>query len=120
MTFRCLRCNRILTSKESIKRKYGKTCFRIVNSQKPKQEINETVEFMKLELKMLKRQINELKIHGIKQSDTIERLKQDKIQVQTVEKVNFSNVMSELKDIFNKTNGNWKKILKPINSNFYI
>lgn len=117
---KCLRCNRKLTNKESIKIGYGKKCFKIMELSKKDYSIKDTIEFMKFEINQLKKQVNNLKIHGIKQKDTIERLKQEKKVITNKQQVKMISCVSELKDIFTKTNGNIKLILKPINTNFYI
>ena len=57
---KCKRCGRVLKSPESIKRGYGKTCYRIVQFQETtksevKTEVNQEIAFLKLEIRTLKR-----------------------------------------------------------------
>ena len=61
---RCQRCNRELKAKKSIERGYGLMCYRLVQMEKKNnsnEEIMQTVQFLKMEFKFLKRQFTELK-----------------------------------------------------------
>lgn len=54
---KCKWCNRILTSKESIERGYGGKCFRIIQLQKNDMNRDQDIQFLKSEVKFLKRQL---------------------------------------------------------------
>ena len=61
---RCLRCSKILTSKKSIKRGYGRECFIITQSENNiinKDEIKIDIDFLKCEVGFLKRQLKEIR-----------------------------------------------------------
>lgn len=100
---KCLRCGRKLTSQLSIERGYGKTCFRIVNANKPIPNNDSDIEFLKMEIKALKRMIRNIKISSEK---GIERIKNTRPEVITIEHKNMSCVMNELKSIFKSRD--WK------------
>lgn len=57
---RCKRCNRILTSKESIKRGYGLTCYRIVQLQEkqPAFDMEEIKTFITSEIQRTLKEFN--------------------------------------------------------------
>lgn len=113
---RCIRCNRILRSKESIKLGYGKTCYRITKLQekdKPNSQ-SDDILFLKMEVKMLKRQIGEIKRSGIKVVDRIERIKITENPITNERKNQFNKCMSELKGIFSMEDWDYRKVLTPI------
>ncbi len=115
---KCKRCNRILTSKESIERGYGGKCFRIIQLQKNDMNRDQDIQFLKSEVKFLKRQLKELKQNNfVSNIDPIERIKQDQHRPERDQfKIEFNVVVKELKIIFQGENFNYHKILKPIES----
>ncbi len=121
---KCLRCGRILTSKESIERKYGKTCWNIIQLQKNDRNVDQELQFLKYEINFLKRQLKELKQNGsIVNIETIERIKPDEHRPERNQfKVQFNNVVvKELKFIFqDKNNFDYHNILSPVNSRTQI
>lgn len=113
---RCKLCNRILRSEESIKLGYGKTCYRIMklNQTKQPEDNSDDIMFLKMEVKMLKRQIGEIKRSGIKVVDKIERLKMTDNPIKNEQKIQFNKCVSELKEIFNMEDWDYRKVPKPI------
>lgn len=112
--FRCERCNHILRSAESIKRGYGKTCYRIVQLQeanKPEPEVNDEIAFLKMEIKTLKRMIRNIQVSGTT-AESIERIKKEVIRIPDIIKEGFGNVVKEMKTIF-KENFHYTDVLKP-------
>jgi hypothetical protein len=88
MSVRCKRCNRVLTNEKSIKLGYGKICYRILilHGKKIIQEeykeipkLEDAVNFLKCEVKMIKRQLRELKFTKsvYYQENPIERIKRE-------------------------------------------
>ena len=116
---KCKRCGKELRSQESIKRGYGKTCYRIVQLQEVKEsevkpKINQEIAFLKMEIKMLKRMMKQIKTNGVK-VESIERIKPEESRPERTEnKNNMSGVITEMKEIFNE-NFNFRDYLKPIN-----
>lgn len=115
---RCKRCGHTLTSPESIKRGYGKTCARIVKLQeanKPevKPEVNQEIAFLKLEIKTLKRMFKQIQLKG--SIEPIERIKRSRPEQKlNGNEANFGSVMKEMKEIFSNIN-NVFEYLKPVN-----
>ena len=119
---RCKRCNRILTSRESIERGYGPTCYRIMqlqeqNSEPNPQKYNQDFNFLKCEIKFLKRQLKELKQKGITATEinSIERIRQDEHRPERDKfKVEFNVVVKELKMIFRGEKFKYREFLRPV------
>jgi len=118
---RCKRCNRILTSEESIKRGYGPTCYRIMQFQKQESEndLYMEIQFLKYEINFLKRQLRELRTHKALASSNnvipIKRMKQTPNLNINEFRSNFINVVNELKGLFNQGDSfDYHKYLKKI------
>ena len=115
---KCKRCNRRLTSKLSIERGYGDTCYRIIQLQKTelpkvKSDFNQELAFIKCEIKTLKRMFRNIQTNGIS-INPIEKIKQDNLRTEKdLNKNNMTNVITELKNIMNSVE-NIHDILKPI------
>ncbi|GAH35756.1 unnamed protein product [marine sediment metagenome] len=114
---KCKRCNRVLKNPKSIELGYGKTCYRIVKLQennKPEVKIND-IEFLRMEINTLKRQIREIRINGIKTVESIERIKIDSNPIRNEQEIRFYGCVRELKGIFNMDNWDYRNVLVPIN-----
>jgi len=127
---KCKRCNRLLTSKESIERGYGSTCYRIITlreSDPGRDPVVQTLaqpgkydldlNFLKCEIKFLKKQMKELKQKGITSTEinAIERIKQDEHRPERDQfKVQFNVVVKELKMVFKGDNFDYHSLLQPI------
>lgn len=116
---RCKRCNHVLKSTESIKRGYGRVCYRIVQLQeanKPevKLETNQEIAFLKCEIKTLKMMIRNIQVKGA--INPIERIKRNRPEQKTDgNESNYGKVMIEMKDVFSKMKNGYKH-LKSVNS----
>jgi len=98
---RCKRCNRVLTNPQSIKDGYGKKCLRMVKLaevvKKEKSDFQEELDFLRMEIKFLKRQFATLKTSGVK-APGIERIdRNEKRPEQTPMVVNMVLIIKELK-----------------------
>lgn len=113
---RCLRCNRVLTAKESIERGYGLKCYRIVQLNAQRTNNDTDIQFLKCEINMLKRQYKELKAKGfIAGIEPIERIGEDQHRPERDPfKIEFNIVVKELKIVLQGDNFDYHKILKPI------
>ena len=106
---KCERCGRVLRSEASIERGMGLRCARITELEKESKlptKVEETLDFLKMEVKMLKRQISELKVSGVKSTEAIERIRQDVIPKTSWEGKMKVAIKKELKAIF--SDPNWK------------
>ncbi|MFX1567830.1 MAG: DUF6011 domain-containing protein [Promethearchaeota archaeon] len=126
---RCKRCGRVLTNKKSIKRGYGSICYQIVQLNEPKPKTNEIptemineIDFLKMEINFLKRQLKELRLSGVQiNTDAIERIRKEPETPEKIEnKVNFIVVINELKLIFKGEQFDYHDVLQPIESRTYI
>ena len=110
----CQRCGRKLTNPKSIALGYGPKCYRMLQWDKPVVDTKDEITFLKMEVKMLKRQIKELKISGVKHDVAIERIERDVIPISTLEGKLKVAVSKELKSIF--SDPDWKaKLLINVN-----
>ncbi|MBA7497218.1 hypothetical protein ES702_07830 [subsurface metagenome] len=92
---KCLKCGRRLTNPESIKRQYGKTCFRIIQLQKQKQSIDilEIRQYIRQEIKrFMKIQNVETSIIPIEVNIPPKKISKTKMD--------FTLVVNELKQVF--------------------
>ena len=106
---KCLRCGRKLTSEKSIALGYGSKCYRITLLQKPVEDTNSDISFLKMEITMLKRQIKELKLSGVKHDVAIERIVNTTVSKNDPEFVEMGQVVREMKSIF--SDPEWKSKL---------
>ena len=104
----CLRCGKKLTNPISKERGFGSTCFRIKQLEgknKFNKELLREINFLKCEIKMLKKLYYQIKINGtIYQQDAIERIKREeiaKIEDPILSKYRnaFKECISELKEV---------------------
>ena len=120
---KCKRCNRVLTSEESIKRQYGRICFRIMQLQEDQitspnndliLELVDRVRKLELDNTFMKYQLKH-KAYTIGQNvDAIERIKQDHHRPErNVMQVQFNVIVKELKVIFHE-GFDYHEVLKPI------
>jgi hypothetical protein len=105
---RCKRCKAILTNLESIKRGYGKTCYRITQLQKlddnNQNDYNTEISFLKCEINMLKRMVTQIRTMGVKNLKGIERIKRIDVRPeQDINKGSLSLVVKELKVFFKES-----------------
>jgi hypothetical protein len=123
-TISCKRCNRVLTSQESIKLGYGKKCYRIIKLQENMHESNndlilelvDRVRKLELDNYFMKIQLKHRAIVSNINVEAIERIKQDRHRPERNEmKVQFNVIVKELKVIFNE-GFHYTDILKPINA----
>lgn len=122
---RCKRCNHVLRSTESIKRGYGRTCYRIFKLQeanKPEQPNNSILEELLNRVKKLELDNNFMK-HQLKHKTFSSKSKDSELdwdipkevkEVKKVYEVKFNVIIKELKIIFTD-DFNYHDILKPIN-----
>ncbi len=117
MVFYCKLCGRILTSAKSIKLKYGPICYKKIQLNENHINIQDEINFLKIEIKMLKKVIRELKINdslsnGIYQ---ITKIRQDnKKYFKDKNTDQMLEVIQELKRGFQTCGGNVKNLLRPI------
>jgi hypothetical protein len=117
MVFLCKRCGRVLKSAKSIKLGYGPTCYRISKFHDDPVNVNEEIKFLKIEIKMLKKTLRELKVNEFStyQTPIIERIKKQERSTETdTNKGQMTKVIQELKSRFQNCNGDVKNLLKPI------
>jgi hypothetical protein len=117
MVILCKRCGRVLKSAKSIKLGYGPTCYKKINSHDNSINIEEEIKFLKIEIKMLKNLIRELKANKIisPQISPITRIRtQEATPEREVKKIQMREVIQELKNCFENCNGDIKSLLKPI------
>ncbi|MHA1291373.1 MAG: DUF6011 domain-containing protein [Promethearchaeota archaeon] len=122
---RCKRCNRILKSKLSIERGYGKTCYRTVQLQKAEQsedpnntvikELLDRVRKLELDRSYILHQLKHKTIVSNPNMKPIERIKCDEhIPERDKNRINMFIVTKELKTIFQGDNFDYHQILNPI------
>ena len=115
----CLRCNKKLTNTNSIKLGYGKICYKKhlleVNKTQEKNELIETIDFLKCEIKMIKLQLKNIK-NNTSNSIPIERIQNTHRPEQNnnLNHTNMNEVMKEMKTLFQSVD-NIRDLLKPIN-----
>lgn len=105
----CLRCGKKLTNLLSRERGFGRTCFSIKqleDKNKVNEEVLGEINFLKCEIKMLKRLYNQIKLNGIKypKEAALERIKREetvKIEDPLLREYRnaFEECISELKEV---------------------
>lgn len=128
----CKRCGRKLTSAKSIKLGYGPTCYKKKKLEEHSLIFKEELKFLKVEIKMLKKIIRELKPKiidtNIINSNIIKALnfipsqqipitriiKEESQPNRNADKRNMREVIQELKICFQKCNGDIRSMLSPI------
>jgi hypothetical protein len=137
MTVYCKRCGRALKAAKSIKLGYGPTCYRKKKLEENSPMVEEELKFLKVEIKMLKRIIRELRayvidaniIHtNIDNSNIIKAnnfITSPQTLITNIIKVEsrinrdtgkraMREVIQELKTCFQNCNGDIRSILSPI------
>ena len=132
MTVYCKRCGRALKAAKSIKLGYGPTCYRKKKLDESSLTLEEELKFLKIEIKMLKKIIRELKAHiidaSIIKSNIIEAhnfipsqqipmvriIKEESRPKRNTDKGDMREVIQELKACFQKCNGDVRSLLSPI------
>ncbi len=117
MVILCKRCGRVLKSAKSIKLGYGPTCYRIRKVHDKPVNIHEEIKFLKIEIKMLKKIVRELKTNEFTsyQISPKEKIrKQEWSPGRDTNKNLMTDVIQELKSRFQHCNGDVKSLLKPI------
>ena len=110
----CQRCGRELTNPKSIALRYGPKCYRILQWERPVVDTKDEIIFLKMEVKMLKRQIKELKISGVKHDVAIERINHESRPLSSQKQMICGLIHKELKSIF--SDPDWKaKLLINVN-----
>ena len=122
---RCKRCNRVLTSQESIKLGYGPRCFRIIhlngNLLGPNNdlvlELVDRVRKLELDNNFMKIQLKHKVFVGKSQdSDLNWDIPKEVKEIRNEYKITFNVVVKELKVIFNSDDFDYHKVLHPINA----
>ncbi|MFW9971906.1 MAG: DUF6011 domain-containing protein [Candidatus Odinarchaeota archaeon] len=121
---KCKRCGRILKSAESIKRGYGKTCYKIIELSEPEQpqinneileELLNRVRKLELDNNFLKHQVRHKTIIGKSKDSELEwDIPKEVKEVKNEFKIQFNMVVSELKIIFTE-DFDYHDVLKPVN-----
>ncbi|MFX1448211.1 MAG: hypothetical protein ACFFCG_08735, partial [Promethearchaeota archaeon] len=105
---------------------YGPTCYKKITLQESLHEnsnkIEEELKFLKIELKMVKKTLRELKANPIQsngftssQASPIVRIKKEENQLERdASKGYMREVIQELKACFQNCNGDVKSMLKPV------
>lgn len=119
MVVLCKRCGRVLKSNKSIKLGYGPTCYRIskIHDNTNNIDILEEIKFLKMEIKMLKKLIRDLKTNSFtcNQSSPILRIRKEQSDLEKDRNNNqMSEVIHELKNLFQNCDGDIRSLLKPI------
>ncbi len=132
MTVYCKRCGRALKAAKSIKLGYGPTCYRKKKLDESSLTLEEELKFLKIEIKMLKKIIRELKAHIIdasiiksniikannfipsQQIPMVRIIKEESRPKRDTDKGDMREVIQELKVCFQKCNGDVRSILSPI------
>jgi len=116
----CLRCGKKLTNPISKERGFGSTCFRIKQLEgknKFNKELLREINFLKCEIKMLKKLYHQIKTNGTKyQQDAIERIKREesaKIEDPLLSEYRnaFKECISELKEVLKERANNLEQSL---------
>jgi hypothetical protein len=132
MTVYCKRCGKALKAAKSIKLGYGPTCYRKKKLEEDPLMVEEELKFLKVEIKMLKRIIRELKANvidaNIINSNIIKAnnfIPSPQTPIKNIIKVesrpnmgigkrDMREVIQELKTCFQNCNGDIRSILSPI------
>lgn len=111
--YRCKKCGRYITKSDYIEFGYNKKCYDIIHLQKNDvvpDDFKSDMNFMKMEIKFLKRQINEIKNCGFSNIEAIERLKKEtKKPEQEPNQINMFIIIKELKIKLNNSEPLLKK-----------
>jgi hypothetical protein len=132
MTVYCKRCGRALKAAKSIKLGYGPTCYRKKKLDESSLTLEEELKFLKIEIKMLKKIIRELKAHVIdtnisnsniikannfipsQQIPIVRSIKEESRPKRNIGKGDMREVIQELKACFQKCNGDVRSLLSSI------
>ena len=117
MVVLCKRCGRVLKANKSIKLGYGPTCYKMIKNKDNNINLEEEVKFLKIEIKTLKKLLNELRVPQVisTKGPPIVRIRNElKDPVRDVKKDHMKEVLRELKDKFQGCDGDIKSLLTPI------
>jgi hypothetical protein len=117
MVVLCKRCGKVLKAARSIELGYGPTCYKIIKNQDNSINLEEEVKFLKIEIKTLKKLLNELRVNQVISSEDSPIIRiRDEIEDprRDIKKDYMKEVLRELKDKFQGCNGDIKSLLTPI------
>ena len=123
MTVLCKRCGRVLKATKSIKLGYGPTCYKMIKNQDYNINLEEEVKFLKIEIKTLKKLLNELRLNQVLSTEgsPIVRIRNElENPLRDVKKDHMKEVLRELKNKFQGCNGDIKTLLTPIRNETYM
>lgn len=117
MVVLCKRCGRVLKATRSIKLGYGPTCYNKIKNQENHVNLEEEVRFLKIEIKTLKKLLNELRVNQVISTEVspIKRIRSEvRVQENDDRKCQMREVLLELKSRFQSCDGDIKNMLTPI------
>jgi hypothetical protein len=117
MVVLCKRCGRVLKATRSIKLGYGPTCYNKIKNQENHVNLEEEVNFLKIEIKTLKKLLNELRVNQVISTEVspIKRIRSEvRVQENDDRKCQMREVLLELKSRFQSCDGDIKNMLTPI------
>ncbi|MFW9772953.1 MAG: DUF6011 domain-containing protein [Candidatus Heimdallarchaeota archaeon] len=117
MAVLCKRCGRVLKSAKSIELGYGPTCYKIINLQDNPINVQEEIKFLKMEIKLVKNIMRELRTNNFtscQNSPIIKIRKEEKRPEREINKGQMIEVIQELKTCFQTCDGDVKNLLRPI------
>lgn len=106
-----------MKSARSIKLGYGPTCYRIKTLNENPVNIEEEIKFLKIEVKMVKKILKELRSSEFipNQTSPIIKIKKDEsLPERENNRGQMREVIQELKTCFQNCNGDVRNLLKPI------
>ena len=118
---RCKRCNRVLTSEESIKVGYGRKCYRIISLQEETkiipglEELLNRVRKLELDNTYMKYQLKHKTFVSTSKDAMLDwDIPKEVKEVMDTMKIEFTVIVKELKVVFHE-GFDYHEILKPIN-----
>ena len=117
MVVLCKRCGKVLKAARSVELGYGPTCYKKIKNQDNKINLEEEVKFLKIEIKTLKKLLNELRVNQVISSEVspIVRIREEiEDPVRDIKRDHMKEVLRELKNRFQGCNGDIKSLLTPI------
>ena len=121
MVVLCKRCGKVLKAARSVELGYGPTCYKKIKNQDNNINLEEEVKFLKIEIKTLKKLLNELRVNQVLPTEDspiirIEKRIENRVKdpVRDVKRHQMREVLQELKSTFQACNGNIKSLLTPI------
>ena len=117
MVVLCKRCGKVLKAARSIKLGYGPTCYKLIKNQDNNFNLEEEVKFLKIEVKTLKKLLNELRVNQVISTEIspIVRIRNEiEDPMRAIKKDHMREVLKELKNSFQECNGDIKSLLTSI------